>query len=386
MRRVQTIATSATTVALTGFLSLAVAMGIGRFAFTPILPMMQSGAGLSLSSGAWLASANYGGYLAGALSAIGLRLAAAPAIRAGLFTIALTTLAVGLTHDFAMWIVLRGLAGFASAWVLVFVSAWCLDALSRLGRPALAGVVFAGVGFGIAYAGVLCVYLVGSDARWEDAWIALGFAALAATALVWRVLARASAAGRSSGSNAEKPGQWLLVLAYGAFGFGYSVPATFIPALAKQQLADPVHFGWFWPLFGLAASASTVLVATLGPTAAHGRRVWSGVQLVMAVSVILPLILPGLSGLGLSALGVGGTFMVITMTGLRVARASAGANAPRLMAAMTAAFATGQIAGPLTVGVTDGFMPALLAASVVLAIGALALAPSGDPGGSSEFA
>jgi len=377
---------SATTVALAGFLSLAVAMGIGRFAFTPILPMMQSGAGLSLASGAWLASANYVGYLVGALSAIGLRLGAAGAIRAGLLAIALTTLAVGLTDNFALWVFLRVLAGVASAWVLVFVSAWCLDALSRLAHPGLAGVVFAGVGFGIACAGALCVYLVGTDAPWEDAWIGLGLAALAATAVLWRVLARASTGAASAATRAEMPGQWLLVLAYAAFGFGYSVPATFIPALAKQQLADPVLFAWFWPLFGLAASASTVLTAAIGLNAAPGRRVWLGAQLLMAVSAALPTILPGVAGIGLSALGVGGTFMVITMTGLRVARESAGAYAPRLMAAMTAGFATGQIAGPVVVVVTDRFMPALLAASVVLAVGALALTPSRGSGGAREVA
>ena len=47
-----------------------------------------------------------------------------------------------------------------------------------------------------------------------------------------------------------------IVLAYAAFGFGYSVPATFIPALAKGQLADPSLFAWFWPLFGLAGCPS----------------------------------------------------------------------------------------------------------------------------------
>jgi hypothetical protein len=98
------------------------------------------------------------------------------------------------------------------------------------------------------------------------------------------------------------------------------------------------------------------------------------------------MILPGLAGIGLSALGVGGTFMVMTMTGLRVARESAGANAPRLMAAMTAGFATGQIAGPVVVGVTDGLMPSLLAASIVLAVGALALTPSRESGGAREVA
>jgi hypothetical protein len=242
------------------------------------------------------------------------------------------------------------------------------------------------VGFGIACAGVLCVFLVGNNAPWEDAWIALGVVALAATAVAWRVLARASTGAQSSATRAEKPGHWLLVLAYAAFGFGYSVPATFIPALAKQQLADPVLFAWFWPLFGLAASASTVLVAMIGLNVAPGRRVWLGVQLVMAVSAALPVILPGLTGIGLSALGVGGTFMVLTMTGLRVARESAGTNPARLMAGMTAGFATGQIAGPVVVGMTDGFTSALLAASIVLTIGALALTASRDFGGARELA
>ena len=61
-------------------------------------------------------------------------------------------------------------------------------------------------------------------------------------------------------------------------------------------------------------------------------------------------------------------------------------SAPRLMAAMTAGFATGQIAGPVVVGVTDGFVPALLAASVVLALGALALTLSKESGGAREVA
>ena len=52
---------------LAGLLALAVAMGIGRFAFTPVLPMMQADLGLSLAQGSWLASANYLGYLLGAL-------------------------------------------------------------------------------------------------------------------------------------------------------------------------------------------------------------------------------------------------------------------------------------------------------------------------------
>ena len=67
---------SAAAVALAGLVALAVAMGIGRFAFTPILPMMQEDAGVSIAMGGWLASLNYLGYLLGALSVIWRRLRA----------------------------------------------------------------------------------------------------------------------------------------------------------------------------------------------------------------------------------------------------------------------------------------------------------------------
>src|SRR5438105_11094573 len=121
-------------------------MGIGRFAFTPLLPMMQADSGLSLAAGGWLASANYLGYLLGALSA-GFFPRSGKVIRVGLLAIAGTTLAMGITHQFAVWAALRLAAGIASAWVLVHVSAWCLPRLT--GRTTLAGAVYAGVGVGI---------------------------------------------------------------------------------------------------------------------------------------------------------------------------------------------------------------------------------------------
>src|SRR3954468_11936434 len=99
-------------IALSALAALAVAMGVGRFAFTPLLPMMQADAGLTLSQGAWLASANYAGYLAGALSAS--RVAPAQAIRGGLVAVGLTTIAMGLLDGLAAWAALRFAAGVAS--------------------------------------------------------------------------------------------------------------------------------------------------------------------------------------------------------------------------------------------------------------------------------
>src|SRR4029079_7993668 len=100
-------------VALAGLTALALAMGVGRFAFTPLLPMMVQDAGLTVASGGWLASANYVGYLVGALAATFLRVRAGTAVRFALLAIALVTAAMGLDHDFAAWITLRFVAGVA---------------------------------------------------------------------------------------------------------------------------------------------------------------------------------------------------------------------------------------------------------------------------------
>ena len=164
----------------------------------------------------------------------------------------------------------------------------------------------------------------------------------------------------------------LLVLCYAAFGFGYIIPATFIPAFAREALGDPALYGWAWPLFGAAAAASTVAVTPL--VRRFGERgVWIGGHLVMAAGVAAPLALSGIAGILVSALCVGATFMVITMAGLQEARRLGGAG---VLAAMTAAFAAGQIAGPVFVSflVHAGGKPAHASIVACLALVASALA------------
>lgn len=368
-----------TIVALAGLAALAVAMGVGRFAFTPILPMMQQDVGLSLAAGGWLASANYVGYLLGALAAMALRTQAATVIRAGLVTIAAATLAMGLADRFAAWLLLRALAGVASAWVLIFTSAWCLERLTLWRRSLSGGVVFAGVGTGIAAAGALCVALMQVRASSAQAWIAFGVLAFVVTAGIWSAFGgddrvRPDDAGRPALRwNAECV---RLVLAYGAFGFGYIIPATFLPVMARQVIEDPWVLGGSWSMFGAAAAVSTLAVA-VRPRLVGNRTLWIIGQLLMALGVALPVIRPDVVGIILAALLVGGTFMVITMVGMQEARAVAGRHAATLMAAMTAAFATGQIVGPLGVSAMGGangdLSSALLVGCALLVAGAYAL-------------
>jgi hypothetical protein len=354
-----------------GLIALAVAMGIGRFAFTPLLPMMQADAGLGLAQGGWLASANYLGYLVGALAAIRMHWRPGTIVRTGLAGIVVATAAMAATGEHLAWLALRFAAGVASAWVLVFVSSWGFRR---------AELVFSGVGAGIAITGLACLGLMAAGARSSTAWLALGAVALGASATVWGAFSGPPAAAAAAPAASL---QWTaqnvrLVACYGVFGFGYIVPATFLPAMARGEIQDPLLFGLFWPAFGAAAAASTMLVGRARRFASD-RAIWSASHVVMAIGVLVAI--PGAEGLAggpvgailVATLAVGGTFMVITMLGLQEARRASGAAARPLMAAMTSAFAAGQIAGPLVVSSMGGYAAALGLAALLLAITALTL-------------
>src|SRR5262249_60132949 len=103
-----------------------------------------------------------------------------------------------------------------------------------------------------------------------------------------------------------------LVLCYGAFGFGYIIPATFVPAMAREFVKDPFVFGWSWPIFGIAAALST-LVAAAGTQFVGNRRLWAVSHLVMALGVSAPVIWPTIDGIMIAAFLAGGALLVPTM-------------------------------------------------------------------------
>jgi hypothetical protein len=168
-----------------------------------------------------------------------------------------------------------------------------------------------------------------------------------------------------------------LVACYGAFGFGYIVPATFLPVMARQAIHDPSVFGWAWPVFGVTAAAASTFPAADLSRSLGNRRLWSLGHLVMAVGVVLPVMWPGIVSIMLSALLVGGTFTVITMAGFQEGREVGGV---RMIAALASAFAVGQIGGPVVVRYAaradGGFSEALAIACAVLVASARVLAIS----------
>jgi MFS family permease len=351
--RAQQPALSVTAVWAIATVALAVALGIGRFAFTPLQPLMMRDGLLPQSAGPWLAASNYAGYLVGASTTSRLGLSLPTLMRVSLAGTAASTAAMGVFDGLAVWIVLRGIAGVLSAWTLVATSAWALQNLVRAARADLSGRVYAGVGIGIAFAGLFCIVRARPGVPASQLWLELGaltaLAIIAPSYFVARpppiLTTRTSIplANRTVGTHKG------LVICYGAFGFGYILPATFLPALAREMVDNPQLFGLAWPIFGFAAAMSTVATARL-----FGRvnqlRVWSVSHLVMATGIMIPSLWLTLGTIAIAALCVGSTFMVVTVIGMQEARARAPANPTALLGLMTAAFAIGQLFGPLFSG------------------------------------
>lgn len=362
-------------IAFTGLILLAVALGIGRFLLTPLLPMMQDDAGLSLVAGGWLASINNFGYLAGALICALRPLPPRSALRGGLLTIVATTLGMGLTTSVAAWLLMRLLAGIASALLMVHGIAWSMARLRAHGRHGLEALVFAGVGLGILVSGIAVAGLQPHGASSAQCWVLFGGVAALAAAAVWRVLAAPvpDTAGVHAARAPERPASgraWTLIAAYGLLGFGYVIPATFLPLIADQHLHRPDLREWFWPLYGVATTALTLASGWL-PAHADNRNLLVGCCASMAIGTVLCEVSASVGGLVVGTVLLGAVAMPVVMFVMREARRLAPADPTRLIAAATTVFGIGQIVGPLvaaTLAARHGFgLPLLLAAAAVVA-------------------
>lgn len=374
-------------VCLSGMVALSVAMGIGRFAFTPLLPMMLHEGSLSLQMGGWLATANYLGYFAGAmLCAFHRSKRGVAMLRAGLVVTILLTLGMGVLHHDWAWLWMRFLSGVASAYVFVYTAGWCLQQLTQLGRPELGGVIFCGPGLGIALTGLFSGPMIAAGWLAAGGWIAFGVIALGLTALVWKSFSFDAGRGLSVHSHdsqaavappAESPQQkrevLIQVIAYGIAGFGYIITATFLPVIARQALPGSAWPDYFWPIFGLSVALGAFSATRLS-VQGDQRLLLTAAYLMQAAGVLVSILVPSAPGFALSCLLLGLPFTAITLFGMREARRLRREQASSLMALMTAAYGIGQIAGPpLATALVHGsgsFTPSLCVAAVALLIGA----------------
>lgn len=358
------------TIALAGMVSLGVAMGIGRFAFTPLLPMMLKDGVIDLPAASWLASANYLGYLVGALLCM-LQpwlwarfpqlppLAFTQLVRGGLLATGVFTLAMAVS-DMAVWPLLRFLAGVTSGVVFVYTSGWCLSQLSRLGFPSMGGFIYMGPGAGIVLSGLLASGMVAWHWTAATGWLIFGLLAFALAALVWRRLSgsderllplaprpkknldEGSAADHLTHGSLEI---FLLTLAYGIAGFGYIITATFLPVIARSALPGSHWLDLFWPLFGAGVMMGAWLATRIRP-GGDFRRLLLGGYLIQALGIGVSLWSPSLVGFAVGSLLLGLPFTAITFFAMQEVRRLRPATAASFMGLMTATYGIGQILGP----------------------------------------
>jgi predicted MFS family arabinose efflux permease len=368
-------------VVLGGLLALVIATGVGRFAFTPILPRM----GLDDRTAGLLASLNNLGCFAGALLVARVPGGRARTVvfRACLVLSLVTTVSMGLTERRAVWAAVRLLAGIASAGMLALGSAIVLQRLAACGRQALAGYSFGGVGLGIAGAGAMVALL---DVSWQLDWLVLGGVCTVLAVPVWSWVTAAPAAQAQEikplgGAGRPGPALTLLTISYFCEGAGYIVTATFLVALLARAPETAPVADLAWILVGLAAMVSGPLWTRLG--AGMGlRRALVLAFLVQAAAMGLPVVVQGGAAALVGAVGFGGTFMGITALALSLASTLAGRQSGAAIATLTAAFTLGQMLAPLPAGWlaerSGGFGPSLAAAASVVALGAaLLLVPVG---------
>ncbi len=360
-----------------GILALAAAMGIGRFAYTPILPAMLAAGGLDTAQAGLLASANYAGYLAGALLAAFAVPPAARvhAVRVCAVGVVATTALMAVASGLAAWSVVRFVAGIASAGVFVLASDLVLDDLRRQGRASSSGWLFTGIGLGIATSGVV-VGATGDAVGWRGDWALLALLAAAAFLPSWRWLPRGDADAITTEAtppvaSARRSAFGLLFAAYFLEGAGYIVTGTFLVAIVERMPGLAGLGAGVWIVVGLAVIPSTVLWTALAGRIGYASALAAAYAL-QACGIILPLAGGAAAALA-SAILFGGTFagisgLTVTLAGHLAPRRSAG-----LIGLLTAVFGVGQVIGPLLAGFVAGrargFEPALVGASVVVLIG-----------------
>ena len=344
-----------------GAAALAGGMGIGRFAYTPILPLMHSQAGLSPRLGAALATANYTGYLAGALAAVVVPrlLHSRWALRLSLLILAATLALMPLSPS--LWLGLRLVAGIASA--LVFVIA--VNAVLPRLQSHHVGWTFGGVGAGIAVSGMV---LVGGS--WRTAWWITALLTVACAIPAWHLSGSSAPATVAGGT---RSGHFTALLtSYTLEGIGYIIAGTFLVAAINETASGPAGTS-AWIVVGLAAVPSTALWARFG-------RLWSRSALLMvallvqAVGIALPAVLSSVAAALVSAALFGATFLGVANLAIALGTEL---RVPHAVAILTTGYSLGQIVGPLAVGplLHNGYHQALLVSAGVVALAAIAAHP-----------
>ena len=366
---------------LGGAASLILCLGLARFAYTTMLPVMQLSAGLSVAGGGWLASVNYLGYMSGALLVAYID---GPQLRRqsyrwGLWLGVLGTVGMAWSDSMAWWAFIRYLGGLSGAAAMLMGTGLIMNWLTRSGKRAELGAHFMGIGFGIVVSALAAAAFAAWALSWQMRWWGFGLLALACALVAWRwcpPAPDAPSAQTTSNQSVAQPWLWPMVAAYFCAGVGFTISATFtvvvveaVPALAGQGYVA-------WLLVGLAAIPTVYLwdrvARLLGELKALALA-----YCLQILSVVLPAASTspwaGLSG----AVLYGATFLGIVSMTLAFAGRRSPHNPGKAMAKLTLSYGAAQILAPIlaayAAATTGNYNAALWVTAALLLVGAVIL-------------
>jgi MFS family permease len=362
-----------------GILGMVVAMGIGRFIFTPILPLMQRDLGMTNSVAGWLAGLNYLGYLGGAIvCSVTPGLLRSRLITGGsLFVSIATTLFMGATLSVQWWGLMRLAGGFASAVLFIVITAEVGETLSRRGYGHWLGTLYSGIGLGIATSGLI-VPPLDKIGGWGGAWYGAGIlaATLAVTGLLLgrrRELVKPITIDESR-TTVSLSSVRLLAVGYFFEGLGYIVTATFLVAIISLTPGLEDFAPYSWVAVGLAAVPSTIFWPYLGRRIGNRKALLCAYAL-QAAGILVSVWAESMTTVLFAAVSFGGTFLGIVALTLTEGNRRMPGDGRRAAAFLTASFGVGQMLGPVLAGVLadiqEGFAVPLMLATVCVTIAGL---------------
>ena len=340
-----------TAILLAGILTIVVGLGIGRFAFTSLLPSMLDDF-LTLTYAGVLASLNFVGYLAGAVFSVFIKdiNTKVKYFRMGMVLSVLSTLVLATTVDETLWLISRVIAGFGSAMLIIVGTAIVMVKLNFEDKTKAMGIHFSGIGVAIVVCDLISRYVLQSGI-WRDAWLVLSLFAFIISFYSVYILSfdqeiKQKAVKHKLSMSIFSPYVVLLILAYFTEGVGFVIQGTFLPDIINSLEGLDGYGSLGWLLVGIAGIPSSIVWMRL----AHHYGSINIIIVAMSiqlVGILIPALTNNMYLNLLSGVLYGGTFIGLVALFMNLGGQLAGKNPVVLMGAMTASYGVGQVTGPL---------------------------------------
>ena len=363
---------------LTGIAALTIAVGIGRFSYTPILPYMISELNLTTTEAGLIASSNYLGYLLGSLIPIFPQFP--KNIRSifiySIFISIISLFAMGLTNTFEVFILIRFIHGIFSAFVLILGTSLIVSHVQKKGKIFLGTAHFSGVGLGMALSAIVVSYLGFLNFKWDELWFSIGILAiiLSFQIIKFTPIQKAEVKYNLKSKHKTSLGFSLITISYGLYGFGYVAFGTFISTMSRLTPGLEKTEPYVWFVVGVTGIPSVFFWNWFGSKIGNDIGLFLA-NLILGLGVLFSVLINNEFGIFISCILFGLSFVPITSMCLLEGQKRFSGSFIVSTAILTFSLSIGQMIGPYLSGLlTDyynSFFFSMIISGIVLIFGSL---------------